>query len=32
MDPLNTLQSGMERLAVRDADQLLAEVLMELSA
>ena len=32
VDPLNTLQSGMERLAVRDADQLLAEVLMELSA
>jgi len=31
VDPLNTLQSGMERLAVRDADQLLAEVLMELS-
>jgi UDP-N-acetylglucosamine--N-acetylmuramyl-(pentapeptide) pyrophosphoryl-undecaprenol N-acetylglucosamine transferase len=32
MDPLLQLRAGMERLAVRDADQLLAEVLLELSA
>jgi UDP-N-acetylglucosamine--N-acetylmuramyl-(pentapeptide) pyrophosphoryl-undecaprenol N-acetylglucosamine transferase len=32
VDPLLQLRAGMERLAVRDADQLLAGVLMELSA
>ena len=32
MDPLLQLRAGMERLAVRDADQLLAGVLLELSA
>jgi UDP-N-acetylglucosamine--N-acetylmuramyl-(pentapeptide) pyrophosphoryl-undecaprenol N-acetylglucosamine transferase len=31
VDPLLQLRAGMERLAVRDADQLLAGVLMELS-
>jgi UDP-N-acetylglucosamine--N-acetylmuramyl-(pentapeptide) pyrophosphoryl-undecaprenol N-acetylglucosamine transferase len=31
VDPLLLLRAGMERLAVRDADQLLAELLMELS-
>ena len=31
-DPLRQLRAGMERLAVRDADQLLAELLLELSA
>ena len=30
VDPLLQLKAGMERLAVRDADQLLAELLMEL--
>jgi UDP-N-acetylglucosamine--N-acetylmuramyl-(pentapeptide) pyrophosphoryl-undecaprenol N-acetylglucosamine transferase len=30
VDPLVKLQAGMERLAVRDADQLLARLLMEL--
>ena len=30
-DPLRKLRSGMERLAVRDADQLLAQLLLELS-
>jgi hypothetical protein len=30
VDPLVKLQAGMERLAVRDADQLLAGLLMEL--
>ncbi len=30
VDPLNKLQAGMERLAVRDADQLLAGLLMAL--
>ena len=30
VDPLLQLRAGMERLAVRDADQLLAELLMEL--
>jgi UDP-N-acetylglucosamine--N-acetylmuramyl-(pentapeptide) pyrophosphoryl-undecaprenol N-acetylglucosamine transferase len=30
-DPLLRLQTGMERLAVRDADQLLAQLLQELS-
>jgi UDP-N-acetylglucosamine--N-acetylmuramyl-(pentapeptide) pyrophosphoryl-undecaprenol N-acetylglucosamine transferase len=32
MDPLLQLRAGMERLAARDADQLLAELLMELSS
>ena len=32
VDPLLQLRAGMERLAVRDADQLLAGVLLELSA
>jgi len=32
VDPLLVLRSGMERLAVRDADQLLAGLLMELSS
>jgi UDP-N-acetylglucosamine--N-acetylmuramyl-(pentapeptide) pyrophosphoryl-undecaprenol N-acetylglucosamine transferase len=32
VDPLLQLRAGMERLAVRDADHLLAGVLMELSA
>jgi UDP-N-acetylglucosamine--N-acetylmuramyl-(pentapeptide) pyrophosphoryl-undecaprenol N-acetylglucosamine transferase len=32
MDPLLQLRAGMEQLAVRDADQLLAELLMELSS
>jgi len=31
LDPLRRLRAGMERLAVRDADQLLAQLLMELS-
>jgi UDP-N-acetylglucosamine--N-acetylmuramyl-(pentapeptide) pyrophosphoryl-undecaprenol N-acetylglucosamine transferase len=31
LDPLNTLRAGMERLAVRDADQRLAELLIELA-
>ena len=31
MDPLRRLRAGMERLAVRDADQLLAQLLMELT-
>jgi len=31
VDPLLQLSAGMERLAVRDADQLLAGLLMELS-
>lgn len=30
-DPLRKLRAGMERLAVRDADQLLAQLLLELS-
>jgi len=30
LDPLRRLKTGMERLAVRDADQLLAQLLMEL--
>ncbi len=30
--PLNTLKAGMERLAVRDADQRLAELLIELAS
>jgi UDP-N-acetylglucosamine--N-acetylmuramyl-(pentapeptide) pyrophosphoryl-undecaprenol N-acetylglucosamine transferase len=32
VDPLLKLRSGMERLAVRDADQLLAALLQELVA
>ena len=32
VDPLLQLRAGMERLAVRDADQLLAELLLNLSA
>ncbi|MDM7936153.1 MAG: UDP-N-acetylglucosamine--N-acetylmuramyl-(pentapeptide) pyrophosphoryl-undecaprenol N-acetylglucosamine transferase [Cyanobium sp. CZS 48M] len=32
LDPLNTLKAGMERLAVRDADQRLAELLIELAS
>jgi UDP-N-acetylglucosamine--N-acetylmuramyl-(pentapeptide) pyrophosphoryl-undecaprenol N-acetylglucosamine transferase len=32
LDPLLKLRSGMARLAVRDADQLLAGLLLELSA
>jgi UDP-N-acetylglucosamine--N-acetylmuramyl-(pentapeptide) pyrophosphoryl-undecaprenol N-acetylglucosamine transferase len=32
VDPLLELKAGMERLAVRDADQLLADLLQELSA
>jgi UDP-N-acetylglucosamine--N-acetylmuramyl-(pentapeptide) pyrophosphoryl-undecaprenol N-acetylglucosamine transferase len=32
VDPLLQLRAGMERLAVRDADQLLAGLLMELSS
>ncbi len=32
VDPLLQLRAGMKRLAVRDADQLLAELLMELSS
>jgi hypothetical protein len=32
VDPLLQLRAGMEWLAVRDADQLLAGVLLELSA
>ena len=31
VDPLRKLRAGMERLAVRDADQLLAQLLLELS-
>jgi hypothetical protein len=31
VDPLLRLREGMARLAVRDADQLLAELLVELS-
>ena len=31
IDPLRRLRAGMERLAVRDADQLLAQVLLELT-
>ncbi len=32
LDPLHTLSAGMERLAVRDADQRLAELLIELAS
>jgi len=32
IDPLLQLRRGMEQLAVRDADALIAEVLMELRA
>ena len=32
LDPLRRLRAGMERLAVRDADQLLAQLLLELTA
>jgi UDP-N-acetylglucosamine--N-acetylmuramyl-(pentapeptide) pyrophosphoryl-undecaprenol N-acetylglucosamine transferase len=32
VDPLLQMRGGMERLAVRDADQLLAGLLMELSS
>jgi UDP-N-acetylglucosamine--N-acetylmuramyl-(pentapeptide) pyrophosphoryl-undecaprenol N-acetylglucosamine transferase len=32
VDPLLALRSGMQQLAVRDADQLLAQLLLELSA
>ena len=31
-DPLRLLRQGMERLAVRDADRLLAELLQQLAA
>ena len=31
LDPLHRLRAGMERLAVRDADQLLAQLLLDLS-